>query len=473
MFNRKVKSKALDRRTFLRGSVAGSGVLLGLPVLESMLNQNGTALAGPGALPKRFISWFWGNGVNLKRFEPAMTPRASGPATEAWTAAADSPLADLTDVKDYINLCTGLMNHAEAWPTHHEGLTVFNGYTFDDATGPGISTNFAGPTIDQLIAATPAGAGTLVQSLSVGISKYDSPADSGTTADVISVAGVPGDLLPLYPITSPAQVWQTLFGPPPAPNGTRTSILDFVLYDIARLRPNLGANDQARMDDHLESIRQLEQRIETVNSCTAPAVVTEQNLYGNGSEPLIALNQLMADLTAVAFSCDLTRVASCLFLPVAGESFFSEVPTPGFPSKTAHAWSHDQREGYDLHIKFIMNRFGDWLRALKAIPEVGGGNLLDSTILFASSDCANGNHQIARQPILLGGRGRDYLQYPGVHYQAEVAPANPHSGNGTASGGNTSDVLLTCLQAFDPAATSVGDVGHPTESTTPLDEVRI
>lgn len=473
MSNISSKRTGIRRRGFLRGAAGGASVLLGMPLLESMLNENGTAYADGSGLPCRFISWFWGNGVNLNTFEPAMSPRTTPEAAEPWTIDPAGPFADLTDVKDYINICTGLMNRCQNIITHHEGLTAFNGYTFEPGNGPGFSTNFAGPTIDQVIAATPAGAGFFIPSLQVGISKFDSPADSGTTAEVLSVSGTPGNLQPLSPMRNPRQVWRLLFGPPPAPEGVRTSILDFVRYDLLRVRPQLGVNDRARFDAHLEAIRQLEQRIELVGSCAPPGEPAEDNSEGNGDEQLTLVNQIMADLIGVAFACDLTRVASCMFLPVAGESFFGEVTVPpGLPNLTAHLWSHDQREGYDVHIRYIMNRFGDWLRSLQAASDPTGGTLLESTILYASSDCANGNHQIARQPILVAGGGRGYLQNPGVHYQAELPPANLHGGNGTAAGRNTSDVLLTCLQAFEPAATSIGDPGTPTESTTPVTEIR-
>jgi hypothetical protein len=67
----------------------------------------------------------------------------------------------------------------------------------------------------------------------------------------------------------------------------------------------------------------------------------------------------------------------------------------------------------------------------------------------------------------LAGTGRGYLVHPGIHYQA-VAAADPNAGN-AASTGNMSDVLLSLLRAFDPAAPSVG--GGAPFSDTPLTEI--
>jgi hypothetical protein len=119
-------------------------------------------------------------------------------------------------------------------------------------------------------------------------------------------------------------------------------------------------------------------------------------------------------------------------------------------------------------VRYQMERFADVLETFQAVTEPDGLNLLDSTIIYASTDCSAGpSHSIRRQPIMLAGTGRGYLVHPGIHYQA----AGPWNGdiNSPNSDGNMSDVLLTCLRAFDPEAASVG-AGAPM-STTPLSDV--
>jgi hypothetical protein len=173
-----------------------------------------------------------------------------------------------------------------------------------------------------------------------------------------------------------------------------------------------------------------------------------------------------------------------MFVGMAGESTFG-VDMPQTNSRTHHMWSHNQTAegstglvdgltGYEQNIRYIMNRYGDWMRALKSRLEPDGvTNLLDTSIFYASSDCANGNHQINRQPILMGGHGRGFLKSPGIHFQALAGNMGSLNSGSQPAAGNMSDVLLTCLRAFDPAATSVGDVSGATTpgSTTPQTEI--
>src|SRR5690606_23508318 len=68
----------LNRRTMLRGMVGGGAVTVGLPLLEVMLNESGTALADGSALPTRFMTWYWADGVVLDLWEPQGGNAAAG-----------------------------------------------------------------------------------------------------------------------------------------------------------------------------------------------------------------------------------------------------------------------------------------------------------------------------------------------------------------------------------------------------------
>ncbi|HEX6278291.1 MAG TPA: DUF1552 domain-containing protein [Polyangiaceae bacterium] len=471
------KKGALNRRTFLRGALQGGGVaVLALPLLEAMLDSHGEALAAGTPLPRRFVSWFFGNGVQLDLFEPNMPGSAS--------YALSPLLQDLADVKDYLTVCTGLQNPARLIQSHHEGLTAFTGYDYIDRPDlPGFASDFGGPTIDQVIADHLAGS-TPVHSLQFQVTKGFSPADSGATSQHVSAQGPPGGLVYKRGESNPKKLWASLFGMSSQPTGVRGSMLDFLKQDITKMRGRLGAADQLRMDAHLQALRELEA---TIACSSAPSEPTETNEAQSPFEPVTTVNSIMAQLLAISFACDVTRVASVLFLPLAGEVTFG-VDVGNTDEETHHSWSHnrsgtgaDGQNAYEQNIRYIMNRFGDWMRALKAQVEPNGTTLLDSTILFASSDCAYGSHMINRQPILLGGHGRGHLVHPGIHFQAIAG--NPALGtlnlDTQPAARNTSDVLLTCLNAFNPAATSVGDLTinpnfpskPPTGSTTPLTEI--
>lgn len=452
----------LSRRTILRGMAGGAAVTVALPTLEAMLNNHATAYANGDGMPTRFISFFWGNGVMLDRFEPSVT----GPA---WELTEE--LAPFAPVKEYVSVLTGLLNRCANQITHHEGMTAFSGYTFAPSGGPGFASDFGGPTIDQLIAdAIAARVTTPIRSMQVQCSKGFSPADNGTTATTISVRGEPGNLTPLYAQANPIDVWQSIFGefvPAPDDSALRLSILDAVRDDADRLRPQLGTLDNQRLDAHFDALSELEQKITAMPpTCDLPTQPGHANQESVSNEQLTLTNQLMSEMIAYAFICDITRVASNLFLPLAGESVFTESPSGS--GSTQHVLSHQGGESYHQGIVYIMERFSEMIQILGNTPDIDGSNLLDSTMIYGSSDCSIGwSHSIRRQPIILAGTGRGHLVHPGIHYQA-VPSNDPNSGN-AASEGNMSDVLLALLQGFDPAARSVG--GGAPMSNSPQAEI--
>lgn len=439
----------LHRRTFLRGTLGAGTAVVGLPLLEIMLDNHGEALADGTPLPTRFMTWFFGNGVRLDRFEPA----ATGP-----NYPLSEELMPLAEVQDYVSVLTGLKNRCEVQITHHEGMTVFNGYTMVEIKG--LFSKAGGPTIDQLVAAR-IGHETPIESIHLGVSKHLSVMDSGTTMFALSHKG-PNE--PQYPEFDPTKVWTQLFGsfvPKPDDRALRMSILDAVREQTARLRPRLGTLDNQRLDAHLDGISALEKKIMAMPpQCTLPEMPTETNQDMNGQEPITAVNDIMSDLLVYAFQCDITRVATLLFVGGAAETVFGEIGQINGHHNNTHNWKA-QNQVHEA-VVYIMERFASMLKKFKAAVDIDGKNLLDTSIIYCSSDCSEGfTHSIDRQPIIIAGHGREKLIYPGIHYQATPPPG---------SAGNTSDVLLTVLQAFDPTATEIG-AGDPM-STTPLDDIK-
>ena len=273
--------------------------------------------------------------------------------------------------------------------------------------------------------------------------------------------------MPLPPeCSSPQAVWhERLFGEFVADDNDgdlRASALDLVKEDAERLRNKLGMADQQRLDAHLQGVYELEQKIAAAPPpCPIPDEPTLVNDFGIGQEPLTELNQIMSDLVAMAFTCDVTRVASIQFIHIA-----AEVPlTEAGQVDTHHNYSHQNNDTYRDGLQYIFGRVADLLTTLQAVDDGGGSTALDNSIVFVSSDCAVGfTHQMNRMPVLVAGGGGGHLVHPGIHYQA-VASDSPNSPQ-AATAGNVSDVLLTCLQAFDPGATEVG--AEEPYSNTPL-----
>lgn len=437
----------LRRRTFLRGSAGLGLTLVGLPLLEAMLDDHGTALADGSPLPMQFVLWFMGNGYRLERFEPA----ATGANFEL-----SEELAPLANVSEYLKVVTGMQNWCGYQVTHHEGMTPYSGYTMVELNG--LFSKSGGPTIDQLIAdriQATAQTPPLVRSIQLGISKRTSIMDSGTTMHAVSHRG-PNE--PLFPEFNPVKIWQALFGelvPKPDDSALRLSVLDAVREDALRLEKRLGALDKQRLEAHLAGLKDLEDRIKTAPPvCQIPPTPTETNADVNGMEPITNVNNVMADLLVYALSCDVTRVASVMFLGGAAETAFAEIG-----QQTGHHYNtHDGNAQLAVHdgVVYAQQKLAYLCERMKATVDPLGKNLLDTGLVLAGSDCAVGlTHTVARQPFQLIGSLRDRLA-PRYHHQV----AGPYNGNdgGPNAAGNLSDVPFTVLKCFDPAAASFGDL---------------
>lgn len=436
--------KPISRRALLKGMIGTGIATIGLPMLEAMLNGNGDAYANGAQLPLRFMTYFFGNGFILNRFVPLI----AGP-----NYGLTEQLSPLINVAEYVSVLTGFDNNCEIQITHHEGLTAFSGYTMADQQG--LSSKAGGPTIDQLIAAK-TGLLTTVPSMQVGVSRHLSTIDGGTTLKCLSHKDTNQ---PLFPEWNPQEVWKGFFGaftPPQDPSGPlRISALDAVKNQASRLKQRLGTYDRHRLDAHLESINTLEKKINALPPiCNTPPQPSETNAEGATPEHFMATAKAMAELIAYAFACDITRVASYLLVGGAAATIFSDLGH-NFPH---HANTHNfpgSETKINDGILYQMECFGYLLEQLKSMPDGPNGNLLDNTIVYFSSDCAEGwTHAIKGQPVIVAGKGGGYLK-PGLHVKG--------------GGQNISNILLACLQAFIPTATEIG-AGAP-YSNTPCTEI--
>ena len=434
-----MKPLLLKRRTLLRGL----GAAVALPTLEAMLNSHGTAYAGGAPLPKRFATFFFGNGVILNRWRPSAT------GTD-WPLSEE--LTPLANVKSYVNVVSGYKIKIPNLRGHHTGAAgILSGYPFIPLPPGGAPYNskFGGPSVDQ-VAADAIGS-TTFPSIQVAVSKRLTRGE-GPTLQFISHRGPDA---PLPQEFNPAALFNRLFAtfsphdPTDPRDRLRVSVLDAVREDVRRLQVRLGSSDRARLDAHLTGIAEVRSRIlalppQFTTSCVLPDPPTEDNRDINGIEQLESVSVVMSDLLALAWACDLTRVASYQFSGSVGSTVYSAIgQTDG-----EHTLTHDSQRQNDVHdaVVFVIERFAYLLEKLKASIE-GTGNLLDnSCILFSSDVCEGLVHSITDYPILVAGRAGGFLKYPGIHHRSTTQD-------------NTSDVLLTCLRAVGAQADSVGSEG--------------
>lgn len=421
-----------SRRNFLRGVFQGSAVFVGLPLLQSLQPKGGARACG-GVIPKRFGLFFWGNGNRPDQWVPT---------TDGTDYEISPELAPLAALKSKIAIVSGLSAKVPNTEPHTSGAAgLLSGYALGEVDG---SETFMAPTIDQLIAAE-IGSTTLYASMQTGATDC-----SGHSWNGINSRNPPE--------TSPFALYQKLFGDTfrePGDEGAvdpsyglRRSVLDSVMDDIHTLQGKLGADDVARLDQHLTGVRALEQRLAllesdppSLESCARPASTPLESYPDEDGRPQIsARSRAMCDMLAMALACDQTRVF--------GHYLVDPVSNNLFPGASAghHNLTHDeggdQPEVHAITVQCI-EELAYLLAALDAVPEEGG-TLLDNCAVLACSEVSMGQtHSIDDLPIVIGGSACGSLQ-TGMHYRSYTADS-------------ASKLMLSLVRSMDILAPSFGD----------------
>jgi hypothetical protein len=453
-----MSQRLFNRRQLLRGLMGGAAVSVALPLLDGMLNTSGSAFADGVPLPKRFGIFFWGNGVRLSKWNPTATG-AGFPLSES--------LMPFTDVKDYISIVSGMNIKTGNERGHHAGCVgILSGAPMipQDPMGAGYASTFSDSSIDQKVAAV-IGKTTRYKSLEVAISRSVVTGE-GTTLRYVSHNGPDAGNPPEF---DPKKLFERVFGvgfeDPEIKRredlkvGLRRSVLDAVWQDAKALQLRVGSADRSRLEAHMTAIRSLEERLAslppTVGACAKPTAPGSWPTDA-GKEPMKERMEAFSDLLALIMACDQTRVFSIQFTGSVGGTVFWQVGA----SNGHHDLSHDEAGEQPILQKttvFTMQQLAYLLNKLKNTPE-GTGNLLDRTVILASSDAAHGReHTITDYPILIAGKAGGALK-GGVHYRS-------------TTGENASKVLFSLYKAAtDTAITSFGKGGGMVTSGVPAIE---
>jgi hypothetical protein len=422
-----------------------------------MLNSHGTAYAQGMAFPKRYVLWFFGNGVILPRWRPA----AQGQGT-AWQLSEE--LMPLAAHKEQLTVVTGCNIRIPGRRGHHDGVAamVSGAEIFPLPAGNApYASRLTQRSLDQDLADV-IGTQTRFKSLQLRVSKRIVRGEGPTLAFLSHASPT----APLEATENPVTLFNQLFmGVMPSANDPRntlrTSVLDAVRDETRALQTKLGATDKARLDQHLTGIAELRQRIQTlpaqpVGACRPPSATTQTNADVSGQEQIEAVNRVMGDLLAMAFACDVTRVATVQFSGSVGFHTFNWLGSG--PRASEHSLTHDQNEQGKVHdsVVFSMRCLAQNLASMKAITE-GTRTVLDNSAVLVTSDVSEGyTHSGNDYPILVAGSAGGALR-TNMHYRAP-------------SGRNTSDVLLALMQAVGgPTFTGVG--AGTGRSTTPMREI--
>jgi hypothetical protein len=393
-----VTRKAMHRRTFLRGA----GAFIGLPMLDSMVPA--FAADSPSA-PPRLGFVYAGNGIVHAHWNPT----AQGKDFELTPN-----LMPLGRVRDHLNVLTGLA-HREA-DTKGDGtgdhprssaawLTGVHAY---DRTRPGVGVKLA-TTADQLAART-IGADAPLPSIELSVDPpMQGQCDSGDCFYVNTVSWR-NETTPNLAEIHPRIVFERLFGDggSSAERVARAkatgSILDSVRSEAAAVARSLGPGDYRKLDEYLDSVREVERRIQSAEAQSGK----ELELPARPTsipETYEEHTRLMFDLQVLAFRADVTRVFSMILSrELSGLSY----PNIGVPDGH-HNVSHHRDDPNLIDKKtridtYHVQLFAEFTEKLAATPE-GDGSLLDHSLLVYGSGMGDGNlHRHADLPCLLLGR---------------------------------------------------------------------
>jgi hypothetical protein len=395
-------TKSLPRRTVLRGL----GATMALPFLDAMLpafSLRGLAAAKP---VHRFQTFYVPNGMAMEYW----LPKGEGTAFEL------SPILEpLAPFRDQMLVLSGLKAN---WNYIHAGASG----SFLTGTARGGRNEIeiiADVSVDQLLARHFAGE-TQVASLELSM---DAPANAGACTGILSCVYThtlswrsPTQPLPME--WNPRAVFERLFGDSGSTNRAardarlrqHKSILDSVTEKLASLKRELGPQDQTKVDQYADAVRDVERRIEKAEQQSGlelPALEQPQ-----GAPPVFEDHlALMLDLQLLAFQSDLTRVISFM---LGKEQSARPYPQIGVP-EAHHPLSHHNDVPELIEHMSKINRyhtqlFSKYLERLRATPD-GDGSLLDhTTILYGSGISNSTRHSGDNLPLLVMGGGAGTLK---------------------------------------------------------------
>src|SRR5438128_7542982 len=397
----------------------GLGAAVALPFLDSMVPAL-TAITNTAAAPIRRLGVFYvPNGMSM----PYWFPKTEGSLSEM-----PATLRSLAAFKDRVRLCGGLAdepaNRVKGGGDHARSAGTFlTGVPYKITSGADV---YGSISMDQ-IAAKEFAKETQLGSLELGIESNAmlGSCDVGASCAYTNTIAWSTPTTPLPVENDPRAVFERLFGTSGSTDrGARLariqqdqSILDYVGQQISGLQRIIGPSDKLRVTEYLDSVRDVERRIqmaEQQNSRELPVVEQPIGIPADYAEHA----KLMMDMLALAYQTDLTRVSTFMLAKeVSGRSY----PEIGV-GDSHHPVSHHQDEPAKLERLHRINeyhfrQFAYLVDKLSKLPE-GNGTMLDRTLFLYGTGISDSNtHFHDDLPIaLVGGKaagikGGRYIRY--------------------------------------------------------------
>lgn len=397
-----IRKKHLSRRTLLKGT----GAAIALPLLDAMVPA-GTALANTAAAPKTRLGYvYFPHGAVMKYWEP------KGTGTDFEYSPILKPLESL---HDYVTVVTGLRNKGGESSNPHgiieeTWLSCVAPNTRDRRPG-----GTRGMTADQ-IAARQIGQATPLPSMEL----------CGEPGGAINYR-TPQQPLPLE--GNPRKVFYTMFGQGDTYEERISildqsgSLLDYVRDATAGLKAKLDPADRRKISDYLDSVREIETRIQKLEAGARELTDLPDAPIGPPDD-FTELLDIQFEMIALAFQTDQTRIASMRMIKEASMRVFADVGI----QEAFHPLSHhkNKEENFQKLVKIQryqteqMAKFAERLKAL----EDGDGSILDHSIILFGSNMSNSNlHNNDPLPSVLVGRGGGVKGGQHLHYRQDT----PHA----------------------------------------------
>ncbi|HUE90161.1 MAG TPA: DUF1552 domain-containing protein [Vicinamibacterales bacterium] len=415
-----ITRKHVSRRTMLRGM----GVTVALPLLDAMVPA-GTAWANTAAAaPPRLAC--------IEMVHGSAGATAFGASKNLWSPAAAGRWFDLSPTsmsglephRDALTIISNTdVRMAEAFDLpeiggdHFRSSAVFLTQAHPKQTQG--SDVLVGPSLDQIYAQR-FGQDTPIPSMQLCIENID---QAGSCAygyacvymDTISWASATE---PLPMVRDPRAVFDQLFGmgataeERAAHRRADRSILDWIADEFARLRPQLIPSDRARLADYLADVREIERRIQKIETRNRSGEMRElPDAPAGVPDDFEEHVKLMFDLQVLAFASEITRVfafktgrdASARVYPKSGV-------TTGFHPASHHQAREDRILQFAAINKYQVDQVPYFLEKLKNTPD-GDGTLLDHSLIVYGSPMGDGNvHNHKRCPLFVAGHANGKLR---------------------------------------------------------------
>lgn len=414
-----IMKKSLPRRSVLRGM----GSALALPLLDAMIPAMTALAATPGAPVRRLGYVYVPMGAHIAHWTP--------PGKDL--SKLSPILSSLGPVVDHVSVLTN-MELRNAYPGTH---ATSNAAFLSAATSKWTESSdyYLATTADQ-VAAQQIGQATRLPSLELAMDLLTTvgQCDNGYACVYQNNLSWSSPTTPLPAEAHPRVAFERLFGDGGSAKDRRAdlqqdaSLLDFMKDDIARLQRKLGPGDRSRVSQYLDTVREVERRIQKAEAATNGSPLPDLDRPVGVPASYREHARLMFDLQVLAFQGDVTRVITFQLARETSTRTYPEIGVSDPHHPLTHNGGNQEKLGQVAKINaFHVSLFAEFLQKLKNTPD-GNGSLLDHSVYLYGSGMGNPDvHDHVNLPIIVAGGGAGRLK-GGQHirYDKPTPLANLH-----------------------------------------------